>query len=225
MRVLGIPLAIYKVSLRKKTRQKTGLLIDANRDGLRGRLKTQWQTRPGEIFDKLKDLPLFMISLRKSISYIGCAFAAIGILFTFSIGFRMYKFLSKKNIFYETKFDDFNIRHSNLADNLNYNDLLSKLENDFVQKYFDTVRTLIGNSTLPLPAIRITLQFRFDNNLVAIFYDYAFPCGTCPTFPLWRANVFYDENIADLMFIDIVYREVSPMEYLTFKSDEGGEKK
>ena len=166
-----------------------------------------------------------MINRRKPIYCIFWVFAAIGLIFTVSICLRMYKLLTKRNIYYETKFDDFNIRHSNLAENLDYNDLISRLENDFVQKYFDTVRTLLGNSSLPLPATRITLQFRFDNNLVAIFYDYAFPCGACPTFPLWRANIFYDENTADLIFIDIVYREISPMEYLTFKSDEGGEKK
>lgn len=55
------------------------------------------------------------------------------------------------------------------------------------------------------------------------FFDYINGCEVCQTFTLFRANIEYRNQSAKANLCNVIKRELSWQEYLTFKDPEGGE--
>lgn len=157
------------------------------------------------------------VAISRTLFIIICVLAIGGFLVTLSFAVQLYHYSKIPPLLPQTKTDDIIVLHSPLDTTIFKNDFIYKLNHNFALIFYDTVRSYIGDSIMSLPPTRITIQLRTDLLTATIYFDYAYPCNSCPTFPLWRANIIYDPDLDIMSFNDIVYREVTPSQYLTYK--------
>lgn len=146
----------------------------------------------------------------------------VGIIVIFNLMYIACQSFISAQASYQTMLEDIVIRHSKV-DNVDLDSIITLLSADFIEKYEDTIFTMMNENRSIPPDIRIFIQFKPEQGTATVFYDYFFLCKTCPYFTLWRANIFIDSTIGIPILQGVVHRRITSSEYLTFKSSQGGD--
>ncbi len=126
--------------------------------------------------------------LIKAIIYILAAIGLFAFAFILITVAKLHK-MSKVKI--DTRFKEVDQVYSNLDSLKNVPNFFDLLEKDYESKFYNEVRNKIGDSNLQLMDRIVAIYLFPDQRNFILYYDYCFPCNTCPEIPLWRLNVFF----------------------------------